>query len=253
MNGGIMNDVESRTTIDHAPALGLVTDLRNIAADAAKTPSSFQDIKPHIQDIIDAIDKNGGVLPGKVFGDLITHGEALDVASRSGAGVVREYAGRIQEALRDAMQAALSPEDAALYAKARLQYKNMMTLAPLVNKGIPGQISPLLLQGAANRSFSSNAFRGAGQLGDLGDVSQQFLKAPPQSGTEPRQLVRATLYGRLEELGKFLASVAARPVVQSVLGRNPLQPFGATSPSAVNTAIPSALILRNQLQPPPAP
>lgn len=253
LNGGTMNDVESATTIDHAPALGLVTDLRNIAQDAAKTPSAFDDVKTHIKDIVDSISANGGTLPGKTFGDLIAHGTPLDVATNSSNSVVKEYAGRIKEALQDAMQASATPENATLYAQARLQYKNMMTLAGLVNKGIPGQISPLLLQGAANRSFTGNAFRGAGQLGDLGDVAQQYLKAPPQSGTEPRQLVRATLYGRLEELGKFMASVAARPVVQSVLGRNPLQPFGTGSPGAVNTAVPSALILRNQLQQPPPP
>ena len=211
LNGGIMNDVENRTTIDGAPALDLVTRLRDIATDAAKTPSAFDDVKPHIQDIIDSISKNDGVLPGNIYGNLVAHGTPLDVATGADNGVVKYYAGQIKSALQDAMQASATPEDAASYAQARSQYKNMMTLAPLVNKGIPGQISPLLLQGAANRSFKSNAFRGAGDLGDLGDVAQQFLKTPPQSGTEPRQLMRATLYGRIEELGRVLASITAKP------------------------------------------
>lgn len=249
LNGGIMNGVEARTTIQGDPAFNLATDLHNIAADAAKTPSAFGDVKSHIQDIIDTISKNGGVLPGKAYGDLVAHGTPLDVALNADNSVVRNYAGRIKEALQDAMQSSATPQDAATYAQARLQYKNMMTLAPLVNKGIPGQISPLLLQGAANRSFTGNAFRGAGQLGDLGDVAQQFLKAPPQSGTEPRQLMRATLYGRLEELAKFLASVTARPVVQTVLGANPLTPFGTVPSVSASRTVPAVVATRNALQP----
>ena len=251
MNGGTMNAIERANAIDGAPLTDLLTDLRTIAADASRTPSSFQDIRPHIQDIIDTIQRNSGRLPGQAFGDLIAHGEALDVASRSGSSVVKEYAGRIQEALRNAMQASLTPQEAAAYTQARLQYKNMMTLAPLVNKGIPGQISPLLLQGAANRSFTGNAFRGAGQLGNLGDVSQQFLKAPPQSGTEPREFVRDLLQGNLLSLLRSGYFKVTSNALQSVLGRNPVNPLGAASPDAVNALIAAELDRRNQLQPPP--
>jgi hypothetical protein len=253
LNGGVMNDVESSTTIQGQPALNLATNMRNIAADAAKTPSAFDDVKAHIKDVIDSIDRNSGVLPGKVYGDLVAHGTPLDVALNADNSVVRTYAGRIKEALQDAMEASATPENAARYAQARLQYKNMMTLAPLVNKGIPGQISPLLLQGAANRSFTGNAFRGAGQLGSLGDVSQQFLKPPPQSGTEPREFVRDLIQGNLLGLLKSGYFKVTGNALQSVLGRNPVNPLGVPSPSAMNTAIPSALILRNQLQNPPPP
>ena len=251
LNGGIMNDVEGRTTIQGQPVLDLAAKLHDITTDAAKTPSAFGDVKPHIADIMDSIEKNGGVLPGKIFGDLIAHGTPLDVATNADNSVVKVYAGRIKEALKDAMQASASAEDAANYAQARLQYKNMMTIAPLVNKGIPGQISPLLLQGAANRSFTGNAFRGAGRLGDLGDVAQQFLKAPPQSGTEPRQLVRDTLWGDVKGLAKMFGSVTGGRIVQSVLGANPLTPFGAATPGAVSPLVPAGVDIRNQLQPPP--
>jgi hypothetical protein len=193
------------------------------------------------------------VLPGKTYGDLVAHGTPLDVATNADNSVVRTYAGRIKEALQDAMQASATPENAARYAQARLQYKNMMTLAPLVNKGIPGQISPLLLQGAANRSFTGNAFRGAGQLGSLGDVAQQFLKPPPQSGTEPREFVRDLIQGNLLGLLKSGYFKVTGNALQSVLGRNPVTPLGVPSPGAMNAAIPSALILRNQLQYPPTP
>jgi hypothetical protein len=253
LNGGVMNDVEGRTTIQGQPALDLMTNLHNIAADAAKTPSAFDDVKAHIQDVVDSIDKNGGVLPGKIYGDLVAHGTPLDVATRSDNSVVRDYAGRIKDALQDAMQSSATPPDAADYAQARLQYKNMMTIAPLVNKGIPGQISPLLLQGAANRSFTSNAFRGAGQLGSLGDVAQQFLKPPPQSGTEPREFVRDLIQGNVLGLLKSGYFKITGNALQSVLGRSPVTPLGAVTPGAVSPVVPATVGMRNQLQyqPPP--
>ena len=250
LNGGVMNAVESRTTIQQQPALDLVTKLRDIAADAAKTPSAFGDVKSQIKDVADSIDANGGVLPGKVYGDLVAHGTPLDVATNADNSTVRYYATRIKEALQDAMQASSTPEDAAAYAQARLQYKNMMTLAPLVNKGIPGQISPLLLQGAANRSFTGNAFRGAGQLGSLGDVSQQFLKPPPQSGTEPREFVRDLIQGNLLGLIKSGYFKVTSNALQSVLGRSPLTPLGAVTPGAASPLVPTATEYLNALQSP---
>jgi hypothetical protein len=250
LNGGVMNEVEGRTTIQGQPALDLATNLQGIASDASKTPSAFDDVKAHIKDVTDSIEKNGGTLPGKIYGDLVAHGTPLDVATNADNSVVRTYAGRIKEALQDAMQASATPEDSANYAQARLQYKNMMTLAPLVNKGIPGQISPLLLQGAANRSFTSNAFRGAGQLGDLGDVAQQYLKPPPQSGTEPREFVRDLIQGNLLGLLKSGYFKVTGNTIQSVLGRNPLTPLGGVTPGAVSPLVPAAVDIRNQLQPP---
>jgi hypothetical protein len=246
LNGGVMNEVEQATTIPQTPEI--MGRLRDIAIDASKTPSAFNDIKAHLQDILDSFEKNGGKLPGKIYGDLVAHGTPLDVATRADNSVVRDYAGRIKEVLQDAMQAAATPENAARYAQARLQYKNMMTIAPLVNKGIPGQISPLLLQGAANRSFKNNAFRGAGDLGDLGDVAQQFLKAPPQSGTEPRQLVRDTLWGDVKGLAKMFGAVTGGRVAQTVLGANPLTPFGAITPRTGSRIVPAAVATRNALE-----
>jgi hypothetical protein len=253
LNGGVMNDVEGKTIIQGTPAVDLVTNLQTISTDAAKTPSAFADVKGHIKDVVETIARNGGTLPGGAYGDLIAHGTPLDVATRADNSVVREYAGRIKEALQDAMQASAAPEDIARYAEARLRYKNMMTLAPLVNKGVPGEISPLLLQGAANRSFKNNAFRGAGQLGDLGDVAQQFLKPPPQSGTEPREFVRSLLQGHPLDTLRAMYSKGVASGVQSVLGRSPLTPLGAVQPGAVSPLVPLAVENRNQLRLPPPP
>ena len=247
LNGGIMNGVESRTTILPEES-GLLTNLAGIESSASKSPSAFGDIKPHLNDIIDTIAANNGTLPGKAYGELVAKGSPLDAALNSDNSTVRQYAGSIKSVLQDAMQSSATPADAAAYQQARLQYKNMMTLAPLVNKGIPGDISPLLLQGAANRSFKNNAFSGAGDLGELGDIAQTYLKAPPQSGTEPRTFIRNSLYADTKGLLQMGARMTAGTAVNRLLGASPVTgPFVQGNGGGV----PSMLLLRNQLAPNP--
>jgi hypothetical protein len=174
---------------------------------------------------------------------LIGHKSDLAVASQSGQGPVKNYASQIQSALQDAMGRSAAPGDMEAYSNARLQYKNMMTVAPLVNKGVPGDISPLLLQGAANRSFKSNAFRGAGDLGELGDIGQSYLKAPPDSGTATRSLFNGSIYAPAIAAGRLGAGFAANRLIGGVMNQSPIpQPFAYPSMGA--------LLPQNRLAPP---
>jgi hypothetical protein len=251
MNGGMMGAVESRTTLQ--PTRDIATRLTAIRDAVARTPSIQADVETHLRDIAEAAAANRGVIPGDVYRVLNGHGSALDVASNQ-PGPAQHYINQIREVLRDAMETSATPADRELYRQARLQYKNMMTLAPLVNKGVPGEISPLLLQGAANRSFGNNAFRGAGDLGELGDVAQQFLRAPPQSGTEPREAIRAGLgglYGDIKSLTKLLgANTVGRLMQAGYLGRNPVQPFNPVPAGDIGYALPATVDIRNQVQGP---
>jgi hypothetical protein len=62
-----------------------------------------------------------------------------------------------------------------------------MTLKNLAAKAnVEGEISPALLSGAVNTSFKNRAFAGAGDLGELAQIGQTFMKEPPNSGTVPR-------------------------------------------------------------------
>jgi hypothetical protein len=62
-----------------------------------------------------------------------------------------------------------------------------MTIADIAKKAnVEGQISPQLLAGAVNKSFKNRAFSGAGDLGELSDIAQTFMKEPPNSGSAAR-------------------------------------------------------------------
>ena len=240
--GGVMNDIAERTTIqaDHP----LLDALGSIETNASKMPSIFNDVRPHITDILETAAKNDGSIPGKAYQALTGKGSALSVAQESGEGAVRNYANQIRDALDDAFERSAAPGDVAKLGDARMQYKNMMTVAPLVNKGVPGYINPLLLQGAANRSFKNNAFRGAGDLGEIADIAQAYLKAPPDSGTATRNFINNTMYGDIKGGARLAAGATAGRLVGSVLRSNPL-----AGPSGVNGAIPTMTILSNKLLP----
>lgn len=243
--GGVMNDIEARTTIQADPQL--LHDLSAIETSAQKTPSIYNDVRPHITDILETAAANGGTIPGKAYQALVGHNSDLATAAQSGQGVVKNYASQIRDALENAMQRYAADGDAQAYSNARLQYKNMMTVAPLVNKGVPGDINPLLLQGAANRSFKNNAFRGAGDLGEIGDIAQTYLRAPPDSGTATRQLINQTFYGDVKGIGKNMLGATAGRAAAAITGSNPLT--GPRIAAGIPGGIPASILLRNALNP----
>jgi hypothetical protein len=62
-----------------------------------------------------------------------------------------------------------------------------MTVSKLVPKAdANGFISPALLRGAVTGNFRNMAFQGAGDLGELAQIGQTFLKQPPDSYTASR-------------------------------------------------------------------
>ncbi|WP_336717561.1 lytic transglycosylase domain-containing protein [Asaia bogorensis] len=132
-----------------------------------------------------------GEISGPQYQALTRQGAPLARAMRSSNPNVAYYAGRVRDAFDDAMERSLSSDGRedllGELRDARRQYKNLKTIEPLSAKADEdGTISPALLQGAVNKSFKNRARRGAGDLGDLADIGQSFLKAPPNSGTAPR-------------------------------------------------------------------
>lgn len=237
--GGVMNDIASRTNIPVDGAfLGALGDIQ---AQAQTLPHVAPAVSAQVNNIVDTAIANGGTLPGEAYKALTAQGSPLDKALHAGDPSLRDFAVDIRNALDDAFQRAASPEDAQALSAARLQYKNMMTVAPLVNSGEPGAISPLRLQAAANRSFKQNAFRGAGALGTLGDIGQTYLKPPPDSGTA----MRMAIYNNLGDLGGLVrgaVGTATGRTVGTMLRANPVT--GYQPP--VNMMAP-ALLLRNRL------
>ena len=231
--GAQLDSVANRTAIDtNDPAIGnpLWQQLGDIESHAHFTtgaspgqplPAQAQQVQNLIDDVQNRAAANGGQIPGQVFQAMIQRGSPLDLMQRSRDTLVSNYAQQVENALWDAWQGSVSPADRAALTNARFQYKNMKTLEPLAEKAqaTDGLISPALVQQAARSSFDDMAYSGAGPLGELGNIGQQFLKAPPDSGTAMRSYLMGVLSHPLQ----------ASPAVASTLGMNRLLGAGLRS------------------------
>ena len=181
--GGEFDTVAQNTNIHADPTLA--TDLLTVAHEVPHvlTEQEVRPIHNQINNIITKIQDGNGTIPGETYQALTRKGTPLDLAMHSPNPNIAHYAGQIREALDDALQRSATPEMSQRLSEARRQYKNLMTVAPLVVKGVPGEVSPLALQSRVNTSFKGRAFSGGGDLGDLADLGQRFFRRPPDSGT----------------------------------------------------------------------
>jgi hypothetical protein len=197
------------------PDQPLVKDLAAIVRDAQLGPAGAeQRIQANIAEIASRIQRNGGVIDGRTYQDLTRVG-----GNGKGAGLVQKLAGDADpyirsagNALRDALDNALErhapPDMADLLRGARGQWKNLRTIEDLVAKSPDGDISPSLLQGrvnAKNKGTHGAAYGGGGDLKELGDIGQAFLKRPPNSMTADRSMILGML-GAMGSAGPALVS-----------------------------------------------
>lgn len=200
--GAAFNGVASRTTIqaDRPFLLGL----QRIAGDAAQTlPKSEQaPLNAQITNLLDAATTGNGAISGDAYQALTRRGGPLDRVAQSSDPNLAHYGQQIRNTLDDAFQRSASPADQAALTEARSQWRAMKTVEDLVEKSPTGDISPALLMGqvrsASTRfdgSTSGMAYTGGGPMGDLARIGQQFLKAPPDSGTAGRMLVNGLVGG----------------------------------------------------------
>ena len=191
-----MNDVADRTNIN--PDDTFVNTLSNIQNDlkgGGLAENGINSINANIDNILSAVNDQG-VIPGDAYQALTRTGAPLQRAQSSLDPNTKYYANQVRDALDDAFQRSAAPEDQAALATARYQYRNMKTIQDLVANSPDGQISPAQLlakvRGASNRfdgSTSGMAYTGGGDLGELANIGQAFLKSPPDSGTASRMLV----------------------------------------------------------------
>lgn len=196
--GGTLNAVADRTRI-HADDQ-LMNDLGQIEHEApqALTESEAKPLGLQINNILSKI-KPDGTIDGATYQALTRKGAPLDVAESNHDSNIAHYAGEIRKALDDALERSAHPDDLAALKAARLAYKNMKTVEPLVSKSADGTFSPALLNNRVSTSFKNRAYTGAGDLGDLAAIGQRFIKASPSSGTAENE----KLFGILALGGKL--------------------------------------------------
>ena len=222
--GGEFKDVLSRMSI--APNAKLADDLGGIANDASRylRPDDANIIKNHLEDVLSKFSAGNGEIEGKAYQALVQKGSALD-NSIKGTGPEKNYAMRIRDALDDAAKASSDPELGQRLTQAKYQWKNLKTVQPLVTRGVPGEISPLALNARVNAQFPDRAFTGAGELGDIADIGQRFLRQPRDSGTPIGNVVMNMLshHGTLLGAGLLGGGGAAGSYFT---GENPLKGLG---------------------------
>ncbi len=203
--GGVMNDVEGRTTVVlDQPMIDRFANLEGRLRQAlGPDDPNYRKIAAQLDDIFSKAAANNGTLPGESWKALTTHKSPLNLLADASDATLSRPASEILDTLRDGIQRSAAPGDAEAYARARFQYKNMKTVEPLVTKGTPGEISPALLRGRVDAQFDP---RRAGPLGDLADIGQRFMRAPPDSGTPYGTLVLNAL---TEAPGKVAAGLVA--------------------------------------------
>jgi Cell Wall Hydrolase len=189
--GDVFDDVAARTgriAIDHpfvADMVRIVQDARSVLGkDAAP-------IEAQVRRISDRINYGTNSLDAESYQSLTRKDTPLDRAMKSADPNVRHYAGQLREALDDAMQRSAPSEAVADLKEARYQWAVMKAVEPLAKKAPTGDISPALVLGKSK----------GGNLEELGQIGQRFLKEPPSSGTAERLAVM--------KLGAGLAAGAA--------------------------------------------
>lgn len=140
---------------------------------------------------------NGGYsMPGKAY-------QAMDSkisAMRKVGGEKGLYLAQVQDAVRNAMDNSISPADKAAWDTARQQYRNLKLIRDVVARdGGSGDITPMALMTALNRSEAGKEAMARGVSGDVGDlakIGKQFIRDPiPNSGTIQRGISMGLLGG----------------------------------------------------------
>lgn len=179
----VYNDVGSRTTLDLNPGN---SDFLNNVSQTVNSANLGPQNASRAQSLIDEVMAKitpDGTMSGTDYKTLTSQGSML---SKAASSPDREYAGiakTIRDELNQALTQSATPQDAAALAKANLQWKNMRTVERLVANSPDGQINPALLNRPVTTSFKNRAYTGAGDLGDLADIGQHFIKSLPDSGT----------------------------------------------------------------------
>lgn len=232
--GQTFDDVAKNTAIKADDAF--VSNLTKIANEipSVVAESEAAPLRTQIQNILSKVGDDG-VIDGKAYQTLTSKGSPLDRVMSSSDSNIRHYAGQIRETLDDALERSASPEALQSLRQARLEWKNMRTVQDLAAKaGIEGEISPALLLGAVKKSYKDMPYSGAGDVGELAQIGQRFLKEAPTSGTAERLQTLNMLRGAGLFGGGLMAGNPAA-AVGTVLGAAGVAGAGKAASLALNS------------------
>lgn len=131
-------------------------------------------------------------------------------------GDLRAALGDLRERLRTAMDASISPADAADWQRARREYANLMVIANAAGRAgggaAEGMMSPVALRQALDSSTGGGYVYGRGDLNELARMGQALLRPPPDSGTAGRTFANNMLTGSLVGGGATSGALVGGPI-----------------------------------------
>lgn len=161
----------------------LAGKLSGILSDASSVlePDQIAPIAKRVTEISNLV-KNGE-FDGRSFNNMLKKDAPLSRLQKSTDPNVKFYAGQIRTALQDALERSAPADLAQRYNLARYQYRNMKTIEPLAEKAATGDISPTLLLNEVRKANPNFAYGSGGDIADIAQIGQRFMKQPPDSGT----------------------------------------------------------------------
>lgn len=218
--GNIFTNLSRRNTLSIDNQLR--TELDDITTEVRRysVPEIAQPVINRIDDLYGAAAQTGNV-PGDAYRKLDS---AIGRTIRSTTnGDLRNTLGRLQGALREAMDRSISPKDQTAWRNARREYANLMTITRSMGSGTadavagnipPAQLKQALASGGNNRQ---NFAMGRGELNDLARVGQNFVRGQiPNSGTPERTMMMNLLQGGGPAGGAMIAG--ADPLTAATVG-----------------------------------
>lgn len=249
--GDVYDTVGARTNLDLNPENGstFLNNISDVVSRANLGPQNAGRAQALVDEVLAKV-KPDGTMSGKDFKTLTSRGSMLSSAAASPDREYGSVAKEIRDSLNTELEKAATPQDAAALAKANLQWKNMRTVERLVANSPDGQVNPALLQRPVTTSFKNRAYTGAGDLGDLADIGQIFLKPTRDSGTaqnaEKLRLFNLSGHAALGLAGASLGHAAGADLLMT--GMSGLAGYAATSGIAKGaTKVFSSPALTNRL------
>lgn len=200
--GKVFDSVASRTPIILFDT-GFANDVSKILreADQVLNAEQFSKIYKQTVNLMDKIQPTpahigqGNMITGDVYQTFTHKGGPLDQLVSSADPDVRRFASQFRGALDNMLERSAPQDVLDDLRRARGQWKNMKTIEDIVEKegGKTGNVNPALLQGRVRATYGNTAYGGGGDLKELADIGQQFLKEAPSSGTSERMWWQDTL------------------------------------------------------------
>lgn len=209
---------------------GFAQEIQQIAQESVPlhTPDTGNLLNTYANKVFNAMLPDG-TIPGEALSEIRSqiNRAARETTIPGGSDVLRE----LESVVIDRMTGG-DPAKIAQMQQAKQLWRNLITIEPLAQKAVAGNISPSLLSNRASQVYGRQYTRGnAGNLGEIARVGRDLLKISEGSDTLNKALlaniaaqsaaVPATGLAALTDLGTTATALAGNRLYQSIYNRNP--------------------------------